>query len=441
MATETPFSQRIVTTYRNARYGSESGENIVSKACWLSWVFPKKIVRRMVTFLLAAGLALGAGCSEDHSNFGGHYIASDLPGVPVGDIGYEPPIMCLENEAYCNPLDGMLDWCDEGESKSESCTEFCYNQYGLDYYAKGCNFVAENNHCTCTKITCSEDRSLTCDTDYNLRKCIDGELQAFSCTDECPFFEDEQLVTGLVDAYCKPGEGLCTCLYSTFDSESLPCAPEDSRCVDDAIWLECENQRYVPMDCDDYCRNTYGEHYYATGCDDNAVEPCQCEYGLTDGIQSECQPGEGYCPDGEFLATCESEDIHTLVDCQTLCREEYGANSVSERGCEAYKNQENPCGCTTRASSPTQNSSDCLLHDCEPGKTYCVDDRIVVCQSESRQTVTTCSVYCPTTYGEDSEALDVCDDLAPDNPCHCTHTERLEMPPILPRPPSLFDDE
>ena len=439
MAAESPFRQQIVTKYRNARYGSESGESIVARACWLNWVFPKKIVRRAVTLLLAAGLALGAGCSEDHKDPRENYnYDTSTGGVAI--------YTCDEGSGFLDcPFEGIAEFCVNRVPTRIDCTEYCQEEYGSEYYSKNCNIKNPDNVCGCVQANCSIDRPIVCDgSEQYLWKCADGELQKISCWDECPFFEDESLTKGLSYPYCDYYLGDCICRYERLDSHQIQCGSDDSRCVDDAIWLSCEKQRYVPLVCDDYCRNTYGEHYYASGCDDDAEEPCQCEYGLTDGILNECQPGDVYCPDGNHLATCESEEVHIILDCNAYCREEFGEDSVSLQGCEAYKNLENPCSCSMgeSPSSPSQTEADCLVAECESGKTYCTDGgRIVVCQNESRQTAYSCSVYCPTMYGADSEALGVCDALSPDNPCHCTYTDLFRMPPILPRPPHLLDEE
>ncbi len=499
MAANSLFKQRIVTNYNQATYGSESGETIVARACWLSWVFPKKIIRRAVTLLLAAGLALSTGCGDNQKNTSnyGRIGGVDTDGVPMRDIScdIEGQLACKDPMFYPSEYENEYEICTNGYLRyGGTCSEYCSANYGPDSYSEGCWGKDPDNFCNCVQVSCDTDHSLSCESNWNFRKCVDGELQSVSCEEECPFFKDESFIIGLARAYCEPGDNSCTCDYDHLNSYSMKCSTKSTRCVDDTIWLDCVDEEYVPLDCDDYCWETYGENFFATGCDDEAYEHCQCAYGSADGVTSDCQPGEMYCPDGKHLATCESEGTQKIIDCNAYCQQEFGGSWFSERGCEAYKDLENPCSCVesdVRLCNVDQGAScydDSTMHcyngipkdglmSCDaicyqdhgpgyapqrcvltcqckavettciedrhaPGDTYCTDTgEIVVAQSIARQVVYSCSEYCPMKYGEDSEALGVCDALASDNPCKCTHTNLFEMDPILPRSPTLYNEE
>ncbi len=275
MSVHTPFKHRIVTSYRNARYKSESGESIMARACWLSWMVPKKIIRRAVTLLLVAGLALGAGCSENEDNEREEDYDNDMR--PAGADVY----MCSGSE-FINCTRGVAKYCEDKEETYSDCMDYCQEHFGTDYYSQGCDVTNSDNFCSCVQTTCDSDAPLGCDSEGNFWKCLDGKIQMVSCWDEseCPFFEDAKYKKGLYAAYCILGDQTCQCIYT---HSPISCSSTTERCVENSIWLACSEELYYePVFCDNYCQNTYGESYIAVGCDDEAEEHCLCEVASTE---------------------------------------------------------------------------------------------------------------------------------------------------------------
>ncbi|MFC1655015.1 hypothetical protein ACFL2F_04340 [Myxococcota bacterium] len=163
--------------------------------------------------------------------------------------------------------------------------------------------------------------------------------------------------------------------------------------------------------CEDFCNDTYGYDAYSKGCDDQAAEPCQCEYDIIDGDIGECTPGDIECVDEWTLATCDDNGWHwTRQNCNDYCREQFGEYSHSF-GCSAEA--ENPCMC---------DIAEGMMPVCSPGEMQCQDtETVLVCPEDMWSwTEMDCDTWCTETFGEDYYATE-CDDTNEDNICGCEY--------------------
>ncbi len=367
------FRLRPVRRYSQARYGSESGENLVAHACWLARFFPRKMVGKAIALLLAGGLALGvSACLEDPAvNFqedgdtDGEQVDGDMDGT-----------LC-ESDGLLRCGDDANAWvCKDGAEEEIDCNEFCKEKYGADFISYGCDDTDEDNFCQC---------------DYDMiegvaPECQPGDLMCVEdngtlaiCTDEY-YFEYVDCDTYCVEEYgpdfismgCNvEADEPCQCEYGVLPGEPVECfvgeegclnATDLTRCIpygdEDPADHEGEPGYMESITCDDYCAETYGPDWYSPlGCQeddpDENGELCNCEYGIIDGDIAECYVGEEQCISGTDLLRCVpfSEGSETgypeSIDCNDYCAETYGLDWYSALGCQADDPDENGelCNC------------------------------------------------------------------------------------------------
>ncbi len=358
MSSNSPFKLEPVKRYRNAVYASESGESIIGRACWLAWTFPRKIVKGAVTLLLAAGLALGTGCMENDAAVSYQPDQGDEDteleeSIEADDDYWYPETAgveyeCSSGDFYCIE-NRSVAICEGGTYLQYECDAFCESAYGEGYVSDGCNAQDPDDFCSCVEKNCIEDGPVACDEDGQLVTCEEGELKTVSCWNECPPYPEEDYSLALVDAYCDDdAEGLCVCEYDTFDGGMYECYPEDKQCKDSNTLLVCNDDFYYEeISCEDYCAQEFGPEYFSWGCDIEAEDPCQCEYGMTPGIIASCTPGEVYCPSLQHVAICEAGmDAHMIFTCEEYCVRYFGEDAYPTEACDET-NSSNVCSCET----------------------------------------------------------------------------------------------
>jgi hypothetical protein len=143
----------------------------------------------------------------------------------------------------------------------------------------------------------------------------------------------------------------CLCEYGIIDGDmAYLCLPEERMCQDDRTVAFCEAGEFIPQSCDEYCRDTLGPMAYSMGCDDQAEDPCQCEYDMVEGeMGAVCFPSSVICVDDDTVNICDDvgESIST-VSCQEHCEGELGAGASSP-GCDPSAGDD-PCQCESGSS-------------------------------------------------------------------------------------------
>ena len=82
------------------------------------------------------------------------------------------------------------------------------------------------------------------------------------------------------------------------------CSPEELYCEDEDTAMICPDGYFVPLECDPYCKETYGEEAYAVGCDADAED-----LAVLDNVEREIAMFERYA---DFYARiCVA--VHDLV--------------------------------------------------------------------------------------------------------------------------------
>ncbi len=241
--------------------------------------------------LLMLGLALGA--VGCFADYRTQPCPGDLPRDDSGNCPPGPDPDCDPGALACEDM--VLLVCDaDGQGWSgQDCDAYCREMYGPDAWATGCDAAAED----------------PCGCEYDI---IDGDV-----------------------ARCTPGE------FDCLDAERV------NLCGEDYSWQQ--------RDCDAYCRETHGEGYVSYGCDDDAEQPCRCDYDQLDGAWAGCQPGDIYCQDDETLMVCaEDGTSYDEIDCTEHCEQEYGLGYFSG-GCDAEEAEStaNPCRCV-REGEPVE---------------------------------------------------------------------------------------
>ena len=162
--------------------------------------------------------------------------------------------------------------------------------YGLDSYTNGCDAEADDPcmceydiidgdiaECTPGDFYCLDDQNVAiCNDDY-------WSWTEQNCNDYCHEVHGPEYSSYGCDSQA---EEPCDCVYDVMDGMIAECTPGESYCVDDDTVVVCDDDEYswTEHDCDAYCTDTFGEDYYATGCDaENQTNPCGCEYGIVDG--------------------------------------------------------------------------------------------------------------------------------------------------------------
>ena len=298
----------------------------------------------LLALVLTLGLALGfVGCFAEYKKLCDDGLPPDPSGACPGD---DPE--CLPGLVVCRGDTGVSTCNDDGESwDNQDCVDFCGPE--------------------ATRVSC--------------------------------------------DAQATPA---CQCEYDIIDGDVAECNPGDMKCADEMTLATCNEDRrsWSSQDCQDYCVENYGLEYTSWGCNVEFDDPCQCMYGIMEGIIAECTPGEFYCIDEHSASICiESPWNWEAVDCEEYCKEEYGEHSYSE-------------GCDESASEACQcyGVLDGDIAECTPGDfQFCpAENTAAVCADNGWDwDYWNCSEWCEVTYGADSES-NGCDDNGGDNFCSCS---------------------
>ena len=273
--TTTNFEVNPVTRYDGARYPSATGaEPIANPDAGDDTDEPGLgVAATALRFALILGMALGLLACFDAGDY-----QIDRPPHPenVGMLGPDGPgPQCTPGQVWCADQGATVVFCDlDGmTTTSSSCSDYCVATSGPDYYSTGCDSEAADP---------------------------------------------------------------CMCEYGVIDGEPVECTPGDVYCEDDYTAMVCDDYSYTPVDCNDYCQDEYGPDYYSIGCDAEAEEACQCEYGIIDGDWAECTPGDVYCADQDTAMTCVDGVTYTPTNCAEFCAETSGGEAVAV-GCDAGK--------------------------------------------------------------------------------------------------------
>ncbi len=278
MNEKSPFQIKAVSRYRRALYASESGETVIGRACWLSWFVPKKVAKAAVTLLLAAGLALGVGCKDE------------------GVTKYNPPVVQQE----------------QGEEESSQSQPFVTPP-------------CESGEQACL----SEEEFKACDED--------GAWQAKDCDEFC----EEELGYGYISDGCneETAENICQCRYDMIEGD-WACMDGEEYCSSEETLQICEDGAFEPVDCQDYCVETFGNDYYSKGCETEGA--CECDYGVVLGGLAECLPEDIQCASAYEVGICSEIGMFEYFDCHGICEDQFGYDyypmgcneSVSDTRCQ-----------------------------------------------------------------------------------------------------------
>jgi len=149
MRHSSPFRIRKIKRYRGARYASESPENMIGYAAWLSWAFPQKLVRGAVTLLLLAGLSMGlASCGDE--DYEDHGPTDGIP--PDGDYYSDGDLDTEDNNTeHYDITDGIPpdgDYYSDGDLDTEDDNTEHYDitdgKPDGDYYPDG-DFITDGD--------------------------------------------------------------------------------------------------------------------------------------------------------------------------------------------------------------------------------------------------------------------------------------------------------
>ncbi len=171
------------------------------------------------------------------------------------------------------------------------------------------------------------------------------------------------------------------------------CDDDERRCTDEGDLEVCDEGEWITTICEEYCDETYGPEAYASGCDADAAEPCQCEYDIILGDPDPCYPNDLFCAGESTLVLCDAD--WREVDCDEYCRETHdGSHEWYSNGCDA-SNPEDPCQCE-------YGMIDGFMPECEPGEVICEDARNArVCQDGYEWMAVNCDEYCVEENGPD----------------------------------------
>jgi hypothetical protein len=189
------------------------------------------------------------------------------------------------------------------------------------------------------------------------------------------------------------------------------CLPGQVVCRGDSGYSTCnaDGETWANTDCEDYCRDMFGHDATVLGCDEQAAQPCQCEYDITLGIMAICTQGDVYCKDEATVGFCDYQTLeYDYQNCGEYCQETMGEDYYSK-------------GCDAQASDPCLCEYDIIeggLPVCTPGEFSCVDELTAqVCTTDYTWETRDCEVYCQETYGEYTETKGCVEGA--DDPCGC----------------------
>lgn len=186
-----------------------------------------------------------------------------------------------------------------------------------------------------------EDGQVRCDGS-GLETCVDEEWARRECSEICAESHGYE-----AHSYgCQEGsQDQCLCEYGLEQGVAPECNPSDVWCVDE------QNVEYCPSpspswmqvtDCNSYCAEMYGPDAFSPGCDDNAHDPCQCQYGMVDGGPRECPPGYQSCAGEQSIVVCGENGEHITQSCDQYCTDRYGAEPTAS---ECDDTLDDPCQC------------------------------------------------------------------------------------------------
>lgn len=327
------FQVKPVTSYDGARYpsayaGASDGE--------------MEETHHPLTLLLALVLVLGLmvgliGCYQRSD----YVPETPEPDGGPGDGGPDPD--CDDGEVRCH--DGRtVQRCQDEEWTSQSCDDYCRDNYGPDAYSEGCDAEAADP-CQCQYdiiggvVAECEPGDIMCQDEGTLLVCEGGyDYVTYNCHERCREEHGPEWSSAGCDT---DADDPCQCFYDVLEGDAPVCTPGDMYCRDDGTIMICEDDMLVSRSCDDLCREEHGEGWSSAGCDVEADDPCQCEFDTLDGGAPFCSPGDVICLDDDTLVTCPDGDYNE-EDCDVRCAERYGDEYVST-GCDAEADE--PCLC------------------------------------------------------------------------------------------------
>jgi hypothetical protein len=298
-----------------------------------------------LTLVVAMLLVLGLGVGMI-----GCYLRSDVPPEePLPDGGGDgggdgdPPPPCTGDDMQCTD-DGALEICDDEAWVRQDCNERCTELLGDGAYSIGCDLSAE-----------------------------------------------------------EP----CLCQYDIIEGDVDPCYPNDAYCQDERTVVFCDDD-WAPQDCEAYCDELLGSiDAFSNGCNAEAEDPCQCEYGIEDGIMAHCDVGEVVCADEMTVGVCVDGVDFTYQDCNERCVAEHGSDWISP-GCNAEA--EDPCQCM-------YGIVDGEMVECSPGDVRCAEDGTFAVCVDNMWSWRSCEDYCDEMYGPDATSGGC--DVTAEEPCMC----------------------
>ncbi len=386
------FRLRPVRRYSRVQYPSESGENLLGRACWLAWLFPKKLVKGAVAVLLLGGLLCGAaGCSSEDSPGDGDYppdsdgvpsgydeYPPDGEGVPPGDIDFEPygdgdaedgdvsipaVFTCLSSDAarvFQNETSEIID-----------CTDWCLDRE--EYRARGSEWVSlawcdpkADEPCQCeydyppgVRHDCVP-KTAACDGIDGIRYCSAAETwHDLNCQEVCLAFYGPKFTPCL----CREDdpENICGCAVEHSEdctSEfGASCRIEGRQytCADSWNALGCRDYQVQPIPCEEICADTpEANRVLFSYCDPQANGgSCHCEtYENVTGLS--CMKEDLSCLDEQTLGICTALHAWHRVSCDEYCTYTHGWEAVST-GC-SETDPENICGCVVESGTPSRKT-------------------------------------------------------------------------------------
>ena len=420
-----------VIRYKRACYPSMSGESCIARACWLSYFFPKKIVRGMVALLLFAGLSLGAGGCDDDA-------VKEKPGMNVSVDG-----------------DSDTDRINDADLDVDSDTDRV-NDADLDVDSDSDYFNDNDNSNTLIRFTCLDSTRVT--LDYNdgseTGDCMDICVE---CCENC--FEqnfgsieyDELFCEGVTHnfgwydyepwislAWCdQEADQPCQCMYDSVPGVMHECCPEDMFCAGpDKLTFCTDGEMFSGLKCRDYCLAFFGPEYTPCICSEADLDNiCGC---ATSHEGRDCSEPENSCyrdnPYTEYTYSCV-DDLNAFgcwenekreIDCLSVCN-----GHLEDAICDTiwYSRYEYINGdYVTRASCGSGCRCEyAYLHDnppeCTPGETRCSESdasQIMICTDNERFSTIPCRGYCRWQHGPGYVSAGVCDENNPENLCACT---------------------
>jgi hypothetical protein len=254
---------------------------------------------------------------------------------------------------------------------------------------------------------CDEGARLCTDM-QNFQICDDGEWVTTVCEEWC----DENYSPDAYATGCDAdAEEPCRCEYDIIAGEPDPCYPNDLYCSDEWHLVLCSDE-WREVDCNTYCQEQHegSSEWYSNGCDqNNAADPCQCEYGMVDGGMPECEPGDVMCVNDRTAAVCTDSHEMREINCDQYCRDEHDGDP------DWYSN-----GCSTSAEDFCQCEYGMLdgeMMECTPEDIRCIDDETFQTCQDGMFIVERCDDICLERYG-DGAFSEGCD-TSLDEPCRC----------------------